>query len=114
MSGMVKAYFDKHVPILDHWINQDLQLGTIYEELKCYLNEARAEWNHIPLEEKQIPYLEIEKPFWHAFHTLSLLFVSDVELSKKKKLFEEFEAIKACYISRGPLPEGYDAMRPLP
>jgi hypothetical protein len=114
MTGMVQAYFDKHVPKLDNWMEQDLQLGCKYIELENYLDEARAEWNRIPLEEKQIPYLAIEKPFWHAFHTLHMLFVSDAAQYIKEASFQGLGVVRDCYLKRGQLPEGHDAFRPLP
>ena len=109
---MVNNFINKHTPILEGWMNIDLENNWGDESLDKYLSEAKQEWCDISVEEKQISYLESEEKFWLVFHSLLFATIEGISDENKESLIREFDDIKKAYKSKGSLPEKYAVMRP--
>jgi hypothetical protein len=84
------------------------------------------EWEHIPLDEKQIPYLPLERTFWASLNALHIRANADVPgaivfeggqrpLDFEAELDKDLDVLLTLLRERKPLPEGkYVGRRHLP
>ena len=98
--SQAEAFFIKHAPLLGFWLQQNLDISERNEDLRHYLDSTIKEWDLIPFSEKELAALDPEKPFWQAYHAMSVIYASNVELHIKQKLLPELEHIKINYFNQ--------------
>jgi hypothetical protein len=68
--GRVQEFIDRRVPELREQIEAWQSKTTDRVQSMAFITGVTREWESIPLEEKQIPYLVLEGTFWGALIAL--------------------------------------------
>ena len=117
MPGRVKQFVDEYWPRLEAETSRFLVDPGAADDVRILVYSIRSGWRDIPLEEKQIPYLENEPEFWFAVYSLEHLtkeprddFVVAHGDEFEKSLRVSYEVLR----KGSKLPQGYNARRPLP
>ena len=122
MPGAVQSYIDRHwaevLAEAEAW-----RPGTSDKDAAlAYVQALYREWEAIPLEEKQIPYVPFESHFWAVLTALHLCAVGRERIHSERPIPEDFDSQLAEWLTEAvqymrtkePLPKNYVARRHLP
>jgi hypothetical protein len=124
MPGQVQAFIDRHwTTVLERISSWRANRQDRRGDVRDFVRTIAKEWETIPLEEKQIPYVPLERNFWAALWALDSCATGREVHSVDGELPENYEAMLAehletaynCMRDRKPLPEsGFVGRRHLP
>jgi hypothetical protein len=124
MAGAVQAFIDRHwASVLTRMESLRAKIAE-RSEILDFVRSVQKEWEAIPLEEKQIPYVPSERNFWAALTALDLCAkgregvqcpTGELPNDYESMLAAGMEVTYDCMRNRKPLPEaGFVGRRHLP
>jgi hypothetical protein len=117
VSGAVQKFIDRKWPEVQRQIVSWRSRNVSGNDILAFVLTLCKEWEGIPLEEKQIPYLTLERTFWASVHTLHISAANAVpgavlnETGKPRETFkpgldERLDTVYSYLRDRLPIPEG--------
>ena len=112
MEQMIQDFIKQYNPLLTTRLREYINDNARSDNLMIFLNDVVKNWNKIPINIDEYPYVEHEKEFWFAFHQLYFILV--VNLTPKRKEILENGLPETLDILEGnkQLPNECDAVRP--